>query len=56
MKWLVELLVAVLRDPRVAVAMRALALAVVAATAAHLSGAAPLAAALAGALLAPFAS
>jgi len=45
MKWLVGLLVAVLQDPRVGAAIRALALALVAATAAHLSGAAPPAAA-----------
>jgi len=56
MKWLVALPGAVLRDPRVLAALRALAMAVVASLLAHLSGASPATAAVVAATLAPFAS
>lgn len=56
MKWLAGLLGAVLADPRVTAAARALALAVVAASVAHLSGASPSVAAVVAAALERFVS
>lgn len=56
MKWLVALPGAVLRDPRVLAALRALAMAVAASVIAHLSGASPAVAAAVAATLAPFVS
>lgn len=56
MKWLAGLLGAVLADPRVIAAARALAMAVVAASVAHLSGASPAVAAVVAAALERFAS
>ena len=56
MKWLVTLGAAVVGDPRVVAALRALAMAVVAALVAHLSGASPAVAAVVAAALERFAS
>ena len=56
MKWLVELLAVLVADPRVQSAAKALAMALVAATVAHVSGAQPLVAGVVAAALAPFVS